>query len=286
MIVNLRRLLNDARRSGYAVAAFNVTNLETAQAALAASLNQSSPVILAVSESAAKYGGRALFACLTTLAQDVDLPVAIHLDHHTDRALITQGLRWGASSVMFDGSLLALAENIKLTKVVVRAAKKFRASVEGEVGTIGGQEETVGAGVRLAVAADAARFARQTGVDALALGLGTSHGLPVPKETIHLDILDEYYRQSATPVVLHGASNLSPAIIRAGIRHGVTKINIDTQLRQAFTAAVRTYLKEYEDVINPRDYLTSGREAMTKEATKIIKLFGSVNEAHALRSRR
>lgn len=283
MIVTLRGVLADARRSGYAVAAFNVTNLETAQAAVGAALDQRSPVILAVSESAARYGGRPFFAALRAMADDAAVPVVIHLDHHVDFELIKLGLTWGASSVMFDGSMLSIADNTQQTKRAVRLARKWRASVEGEVGTIGGQEDSNGHAVHLAAATEAAKFARQTQVDALALGLGTSHGLPVPHETIHLDILDEYYRLAKTPVVLHGASNLSTSLIRAGIRHGVAKINIDTQLRQAFTGAVRDYLTKYEDCINSRDYLSSGRQKMQREASQIIKLFGSLNEAHAVR---
>jgi fructose-bisphosphate aldolase class II len=286
MTVTLRQILKRAKQAGYAVAAFNVTNLETAQAAVGAAIKQRSPVIISLSESAARYGGRPLFAAVRVLADEAPVPIVIHLDHHTDFELIKAGLSWGASSVMFDGSLLPLAGNIVQTRRAVRLARRFGASTEGEVGTIGGQEEAGSQAVCLAVAGEAARFVRATKVDALALGLGTSHGLPVPHETIHLNILDEYYHLTTTPVVLHGASNLPVATIRAGIRHGVTKINIDTQLRQIFTATVREVLTNDEDCINPRDYLAPARQAMQSEAAQLLKRFGSVNEAHALRRNR
>jgi len=286
MRVSLKQLLPTALRSGYAVAAFNVTNLETAQAAVSAAVEQRSPVILAISESAAKYGGRALFAAVCALADDVPIPAVVHLDHHIDLPLIKQGLDWGATSVMFDGSHLPLLENITQTKGIVRLAHRRRVSVEGEIGMIGGQEDGSGAGIQLAVIKDAVQFTGQTRVDAIALGLGTSHGLPVAHETIHISILEQYYLHARTPVVLHGASNLPPSMIRAGIRHGVAKINIDTQLRQAFTAAVKRTLTKDEKLINVRDYIGQGRDSMRQEAMKILKMFGSVNEAHALRHNR
>ncbi len=286
MITTLRHILPNARLRGYAIAAFNVTNLETIQASLLAAEAQRSPVILGFSESALKYGGRALLAAARAAASETDIPVVIHLDHHSDLTLIERGLKWGASSAMYDGSMLDLDINIKNSKRAVAMAKRFRASVEAEIGQIGGHEGGITGQPRLADAAEAKRFCRLTGVDAIALGLGTSHGLPVPHETVHLELLDAYYAQCQTPVVLHGASNLPPRLIRASIRHGVTKINIDTELRQSFTAAVRDYLNSYEECINPRDYLIKGREAMAKKASLLIKRFGSVNEADAIRRRR
>lgn len=286
MIVSLHQVLQRAKLDGYAVASFNVTNLETAQAVVLAATKQRSPVIVSLSESAAKYGGRALMVAIRALAEDAPVPVVIHLDHHVDLKQIELGLAWGASSVMFDGSLLPLIDNIAQTRQVVRLARRRRSDIEGEVGTIGGQEDCTQASVQLAVATEAAQFVRVTRVDAIALGLGTSHGLPVPRETIHLDLLDAYYKLAKTPVVLHGASNLPPALIRAGIRHGITKINIDTQLRQVFTKNVREVLNKDDAIINPRDYLKPAREGMAQEAAKILKQFGSVNEAHALRRNR
>lgn len=283
MITTLRDLLPSARTQGYAVGAFNITNLETAQAVVEAAVVQQSPVILGVSASALRYGGRGLMAAARALAEAAPVPIVLHLDHQVEAELIRQGLSWGASSVMFDGSLLDLAENIRQTRQFVALARRWRASVEGEIGQIGGQEEGRERAVVLADSVAAQKFARATKVDAVALGLGTSHGLPVPKETIHLDRLDEYYKGCSVPVVLHGASSLPRALIRAGIRHGVTKINVDTQLRQSFTGAVRQSLAGDDAMINPRDYLKPAREAMRKEVARLMKLFGSVNRNHAVR---
>lgn len=286
MITTLSTVLKRARERHYAVPAFNCFNLETAQAIIQAAETSASPVIIQISESAMRYGGPSLMAAVRQLARDASVKVVIHLDHCTTLDSVSLGLKWGASSAMFDGSALRLIDNIAQTKRARQITYRYKASLEGEIGTIGGQESFVKGQAGVVDPHEAAHFVRATRVDAVALGLGTSHGLPVPHETVHVETLKAYYNLCKTPVVLHGASNLPPATIRAAIRHGVTKVNVDTELRQAFTGAVRDYLQEHPAAYNPRDYLGPAREAAQARAVKLIRSFGAVNEDHAVHRHR
>ena len=287
MITTLRPVLRAALRHGYAVGAFNVSNLEVTQAVLAAADAQRSPVIIAVSESGWNYGGPGLLAAIRTLAEATPVPVVIHLDHGHDMDRIHLALESGFSSVMIDASALSYERNSAETKKVVRMAHAKRISVEAEIGTIGGQEDTTSAAhIIYPTPAQVSAFVRATGVDAIAVGLGTSHGLPVPNEHIEYELLTQIRETVPVPIVLHGASNLAPATLRAAIRRGIAKINIDTEIRQTFTTALRTALQDNPDEFDLRAYAGSARSAVMLHVQTILRTFGSVNHAHDAGTRR
>lgn len=278
MLKSLSSVLTAARRGRYAVGAFNTNNLETTQAIVDAAETLHAPVILSISESALAYGGEELVALSRHRASRAAVPVVLHLDHGHSLESVRQALRFGFTSVMIDGSALPLSENITLTKKVVALARSKKISVEGEVGTIGGQEDGIGGGIAYPTVETVRHFFTSTRVSALAVGLGTSHGLPVPHEHIELTLLEDIAAAVPIPLVLHGASNLSPLTIRAGIRRGICKINIDTELRQSFTAALRDSLRD-ADLIDLRSYLGSARAAVEAVVRQKCLLFGSVNKA-------
>lgn len=287
MITTLRPVLRAAQRHGYAVGAFNVSNLEVAQAVVRAAHQQRSPVIVAVSESGWQYGGHELVAALLSLADNVPIPVVIHLDHGHSLNTVTDVLGVGFSSIMMDASALPLSRNIAQTLAAVRLAHRQRISVEGEIGTVGGvEDDTGGLQIIYPTPDDVALFVKKTGVDAVAVGLGTSHGLPVKNEHVEQELLTAIRERVAVPLVLHGASNLPPTTIRAAIRRGITKINIDTELRQSFTAALDRRRHSHPDEFDPRGYLGAGREAVVTHVKKLIQLFGSVNRSHDAGTRR
>ena len=281
MITTLRPVLQAAQRHGYAVGAFNVSNLEVTQAVIEAATQQRSPVIVSVSESGWQYGGEGLMAAIVTLAQAAPVPVVVHLDHGHSLRLVGSLLNRGFSSVMIDASALSLPQNIASTKAVVRLAHRRHISVEGEIGTIGGIEDRFGVPqIIYPTPSDVALFVKKTGVDAVAVGLGTSHGLPVKNEHVEHELLTAIREQVSVPLVLHGASNLPPTTIRAAIRKGIAKINIDTELRQSFTKAIAAHLHSHPDEFDPRGCLGAAREAVLQHVMGVMKLFGSVNRSH------
>lgn len=280
MLVTLSEVLPKAKKAGYAVPAFNSYNLEVSQAIIEASEIERSPVIIAVSETAIKYAGlKMIYEIVSLLDEGSRIPRVLHLDHGKNLETIKKALDGGFTSVMFDGSSLAYQENLTITQEVVRLARKYNASVEAELGMIGGQEDkTKSAKIIYTDPTLAVDFVAQSGIDALAVALGTSHGLLVKDEHINYDLLEKISSQIAIPLVLHGASNLHYRIVKRAVAGGIAKINIDTELRQAFSAAVREKLKD-KKLYDPRLFLAEGRLAVQKTAQNIIKRFGAENKA-------
>ncbi|MDO8471649.1 MAG: class II fructose-bisphosphate aldolase [bacterium] len=281
MITTLVPVLHQAQLNRYAVGAFNTNNLEFSQAIIEAAHEEQAPVIIQLSPKAMVYGGKALFCLTQELAANTDVPVVIHLDHGRKLSDLKLGLEWQMSSVMMDASALSFKRNVDATKEAVRLAHRHRASVEGELGTIGGQEDYVTGDDQNSYSLDQIKiFAKETRVDALALGLGTSHGLPVKNEHVDQNILKQARAAVTTPLVLHGASNIAPLVIRKAILNGITKINIDTELRQPFTGAVRHALATDHRLFDPREYLGVARAAVKERVKQKIRLFGSANKAN------
>lgn len=279
MITTLKPVLADAQKRHYAVGAFNTNNLEQSQGIIEAAQELNSPVIISISEAALDYGGQPLVALTRELALAAKIPVVIHLDHGRHLKVIQQAVEWGVSSVMIDASAYALTKNIALTREVVLWVRQKQISVEAELGTVGGTESyIIGEDILLPQPEEARQFIQETGVDALAVGLGTSHGLPVPNEHVDYRLLDEIVKLVETPLVLHGASNLPAETIRAAVRRGITKINIDTETRQAFTKAVRESLRDRK-LFDPRTYLGNARLAVSEVVRAKIKLFGGKSKA-------
>lgn len=311
MLTTLKTILKKADRDGYAVGAFNINNLEILKSIIETAVEQNSPVIVQTSEGAIDYAGMDYLIAMMRVAAKAPVPVVMHVDHGKDLNLLKKALKAGYSSVMFDGSLLPYNENVAKTKQVVGWAKKTGASVEAEIGAIKGVEDLVSVSEKQAFFTDpeeAARFAKATGCDALAISIGTAHGAFKSKGEAKLDIprLREIDRVVKQPLVLHGASGISPSMIklldkycgqigdcdrlkgakgipdkeiRAAIRNGVRKINIDSDLRIAFTQGMREALMEKKDQIDPRKLLAPSMRLMKEVVVKKMRLFGSKGKA-------
>ncbi|WP_020618511.1 class II fructose-1,6-bisphosphate aldolase [Paenibacillus daejeonensis] len=282
-LVSMNEFLPKAKANKFAVGQFNMNNLEFAQAIVDAAIEEKSPFIYGVSEGALKYMGIEFTVALAeAAAKKSGLPIALHLDHGSSFEVAMKCIRAGFSSVMFDGSHYSLEENIRLTKEVVRAAREMGVSVEGELGTIGGVEDDISVDeehASLAKPEEAIRFYEETGVDCLAIAVGTAHGMYKGEVKIQYDIIKEVTAAIPVPVVLHGGSGVPDEAIRKSIEAGVGKINVNTENQVAATNAIRKVLSSNDTVYDPRKYLTPARDAMVAVVREKIRLFGSNNQA-------
>lgn len=281
--VSIKELLLEAQKGHYAVGAFNCNNMEIVQAIVAAAEAEHAPVIIQASQGAIKYAGIHYIAGLTRLAADsVKVPVALHLDHGTSFEQSIQCIGSGFSSVMIDGSKHLLEDNIALTKKVIEIARILGISVEGELGKIGGTEDDISVSEKEALftdPAEAERFCTETGVDALAIAIGTAHGQYKGTPKLDLERLKKIAQRVSTPIVLHGSSGVPDEAIREAISLGVAKVNIDTNIREAFTNAARQVFLDNLQEIDPRKVLGPAREAATEIIRQKIRIFGSSNKA-------
>ena len=281
--VPMKELVQKAQKGKYAVGAFNCNNMEIVQAIVAAAEAEKAPVIIQASQGAIKYAGISYIVGLTRIAaEQASVPIALHLDHGTSFEQCVQCIHTGFSSVMIDGSKYPLAENIALTKKVVEIARAVGVSVEGELGKISGTEDDITVAERDAFFTDpeeAALFCQETGVDALAVAIGTAHGQYKGVPKLDFARLEEIVRRVSTPIVLHGSSGVPDEAIREAINLGVAKINIDTNIREAFTNAARRIIEDNPREIDPRKVLGPAREAATQIIREKIRLFGSSGKA-------
>lgn len=263
-----------ARSRGEGLAAFNVVHVENAEAFASAAARAGSPVVLQISQNAARYHGGLAPIGLATLeiARAAKADVVVHLDHADDLDLVREALDLGVSSIMYDGSKLPDEENRARTAEVVRAAHDLGVSVEAELGEVGGKD-----GVHSPTArtdpAEAARFVADTGVDLLAVAVGTSHAMTERTALLDLALIEEIAASVEVPLVLHGSSGVADADIQAAIRAGMTKINVSTHLNTVFTGAVRELLETDPDVVDTRTWMRAGREAGAEEAARLMTLF-------------
>ena len=276
-----KELLLDAQKNKYAVGAFNVNNMETIQAIIGAAEELNSPVIIQASQGGLKYAGVEYLAALGKLAaNNSKVPVALHLDHGTDFDQVMQCIRNGFSSVMIDGSRFPLDENIAFTKKVVEIAHMVGVTVEAELGKIGGTEDHITVSEKDATFTDpqeAKRFVEETGVDYLAIAVGTAHGVYKGEPKLDYDRITEIRNIIDIPLVLHGSSGVPAESLQKAISLGICKINIDTDIRAAFATSVNEYLLANPDQIDPRKILAPGTEAMKRVIMEKMKMFGSVN---------
>jgi len=305
MLVTNKDLQVPARQKAYAVGAFNINNLETVLAVSEATVEENSPVIVAVTPSAIKYAGLPyLVRIVKTAAESLAVPMSLHLDHGEDFETVSKCIAAGFTSVMIDGSHLKFEDNIALTKRVVDLAHPKGVSVEAELGRLAGVEEkTVEEKEAILTDPNAAKeFVDHTGVDALAVAVGTSHGAYKFKAEPKLDFerLKTIREKVDAPLVLHGASNVPAWIIEKATKYGaqlegakgipeehikkaislgITKINIDTDLRLAFTATVREVLANSPKEFDPRKILGPAKEAMKEVVRGKMRLFGSSRKA-------
>ncbi len=282
-LVSMAQLLLDAQQGQYAVGAFNCNNMEIVQAIVSAAEAEKSPVIVQASQGAIKYAGIEYIAAMTRLAaEQASVPVALHLDHGTSFAQIMSCVRNSFTSVMIDGSKLPLEENIALTNKVIEAVRPLGISVEAELGKIGGTEDDITVSEKEALftdPAEAERFVSETKVDALAIAIGTAHGQYKGVPKLDFQRLTEIRKRVNVPIVLHGSSGVPDEAIQKAISLGVCKVNIDTNIREAFVAAARKVMVDHPQEIDPRKMLGPAREATVAIIREKIRLFGSSGKA-------
>lgn len=278
--VTTREMLADARRNGYAVGAFNFENMEMAAAIIAAATELRSPVILQTTPSTVKYAGlRPLAAVASALAQSTSVPVALHLDHGESASLAAEAVAAGYTSVMIDGSKLPLDDNIALTRAVVTASGDI--PVEAELGRVGGKEDGLDGGHGgYTDPDDAVKFVASTGVGSLAVAIGTAHGIYSGTPVLDVPRLREINNRLADanlslPLVLHGASGLSEYAVRECVCAGICKVNFATELRQAYTAAVRATLESDSSLFDPKKYGAAAMLSLRRTVCDRIRICGS-----------
>ncbi|MDU5952188.1 MAG: class II fructose-1,6-bisphosphate aldolase [Clostridiales bacterium] len=282
-LVNVDTLLQAAEEGGYAVGAFNCNNMEIVQAIIGAAEAEKSPVIIQASQGAIKYAGlNYIVALVRTAAEAASVPVALHLDHGTSFEQVIQCIGRGFTSVMIDWSKHPLEENIRVTNQILQVARPLDVSVEAELGKIGGTEDNVVVSEREASFTDpdeAAYFVKETGIRSLAVAIGTAHGQYKGEPKLDFDRLTTIKEKVGIPIVLHGSSGVPDAALKEAIARGVRKINIDTNLREAFTDGVREVLAEKPNEIDPRKILGPARDKMQARVVEKIRIFGSNGKA-------
>jgi len=282
-LVPVTELLQRADREGYAVGAFNANNMEIIQAIVEAAEKEHSPVIMQASQGAIKYAGLEFITGMVKIAAaSAKVPIALHLDHGTDFDQVIKCIRAGFSSVMYDGSKLPLEENIALTNKVLEITRPIGVSVEAELGKIGGTEDDVHVSEREAMYTDpeeARYFVEKTGVESLAIAIGTAHGQYKGDPKLDFDRLQKIKRLVKIPIVLHGSSGVSDASVRKAIALGVCKVNIDTNIREAFVWEMRRRMEANPNEIDPRKLLGPARDAAIVIIREKIRVFGSSGKA-------
>lgn len=283
MLVTGNEILQDAHKNNYAVGAFNVNNMEIVQAIIEAAEETRSPVIIQASQGGLSYAGVEYIAALGKVAaENASVPVALHLDHGTDFEQVMLCVRNGFSSIMIDGSKHEFEENIAITNKVVDVCRPIGVSVEAELGKIGGTEDDITVAAKDATFTDpkeAKEFLDRTGVDSLAIAVGTAHGVYKGTPEIDFDRIKAIKELLDIPLVLHGSSGVADEDITKAVSLGINKINIDTDLRMAFSHAIHDFVEENPDVIDPRKILAPAREAMKNRIKEKMELFGSAGRA-------
>lgn len=318
-LVSMRQLLDEAAKGGYGVGAFNVNNMEQIQAIMEAARDTKSPVIIQASRGARAYSQDKFLYHLMLAAAELypEIPLVMHLDHGNSFETCKSAIELGFTSVMMDGSLkedgktpASFEENVSVTKAVVDLAHKHGVTVEGEIGVLGGIEDGHGAGGsgldHVTDPAQAVEFVAKTGVDALAIAIGTSHGAykfssKPDGSVLKMDVLMEIHKRLPNVhLVMHGSSSVPKDLqdvinqfggklkptwgvpveeIQLGIRNGVRKINVDTDNRLAITGAIRKVFAEQPEKFDPRDYMKPAREAMKKVVALRMTQFGQAGHA-------
>ena len=260
-------MLRRAQEQHYAVGAFNVENMEMAQAIVQAAEELRAPVILQTTPSTVRYAGTSLYlANVAALAREANVPVAMHLDHGDSFELCVSALRAGYTSVMIDGSKLPLEENIAFTHRVCEMCSAVGVPVEGEIGRVGGKEDDLEDEGGYTIPEEAVRFEKESGLFSMAVGVGTAHGFYKETPVLNKELITTLRGMLSAPMVLHGASGLSDDDVRDCIARGICKVNFATELRAAYTKAVREVLAD-ASVIDPKAYGKAGRAAV-KELVK------------------
>jgi len=273
-IADLRSVTAEAARAGHGVGAFNVIHLENAAVFATAAERAEAPVVMQISQNAVAYHGSLapIATGVLALARTREVPIVVHLDHAQDIDLIHEAVDLGFSSVMYDGSTLEMEDNVATTAGIVDYCHRRGVSVEAELGEVGGKN-----GVHDPVARtdpeDAADFVARTGVDLLAVAVGSSHAMTTRGAVLDNDLITTLARRLPVPLVLHGSSGVSDEGMRDAIRAGMTKINVSTHLNKIFTTTVRDFLAEHRDVVDSRKWFSAGSAAMTDEVERLLRWY-------------
>lgn len=283
-LISTKEILEKAQNEGYAVPAFNIHNLETIQAVLKAARDLKSPVILAATPSTVKYADENyLLAIMNKATQLNDIPIAFHLDHHENVDDIKRIIKLGCKSVMIDASKHEFDENVSIVKDIVNFAHKYGTTVEAELGKLGGVEDNLEVDEKDAYLTnpnEALKFVKLTGVDSLAVAIGTAHGLYKCEPKLDFKRLEEIRRLVHVPLVLHGASGVSYGAVQEAIKNGICKVNIATELKIPFSNAIKKYFEENPNASDPRQYLVPAKNAMYDVVAEKIKMCKSENKAY------
>lgn len=280
-LVTTKEMLLDAQSNGYAVGAFNVENMEMVMAVVSAAEELKSPVIMQTTPSTVKYADFDYFyANAKVAAEKASVPVAIHLDHGNSFELAMKAYRTGYTSIMIDGSHYTFEKNIDLTKSVVDVCKSENIPVEAELGKVGGKEDDLDGGDGgYTDPSEAKEFVEKTGVDSLAVAIGTAHGIYKGEPKLDLNRLSEIREVVDVPLVLHGTSGVPDDVVRECVNRGICKVNYATDLRIAFTKGVKKVLDENPDTIDPKKYNAQGIEEVkeyVKSKMSVVKSIGKV----------
>jgi fructose-bisphosphate aldolase class II len=273
-LVNTRELMDRATATGTGQGAFNVIHVETAEGLVGGAEAAGVPLILQISENCAKYHGglEAIGLAALAIARTAAVPVAVHLDHAESEDLALEAVDLGFGSVMFDGAHLPFDWNVEVTRRVAAYAHQHGVYVEAELGEVGGKDGAHAPGVRTDPA-EAEAFVTATGVDALAVAVGSSHAMTERRAVLDLDLITKLKSAVGKPLVLHGSSGVTDEMLVAAIAAGMTKINVSTHLNGFFTRAVREYLDANPAVVDSRKYIKAGRDALVLESARMLTLF-------------
>lgn len=281
-LVTSKKLLLDAQKRGYGVGAFNVENMEMVQAVVAAAEELHAPVILQTTPGTLKYADEEyFFANVRTAAMRAGVPVVMHLDHGDSFELAMRAFRAGYTSIMIDGSRLPFEENIAVSRSVADACHAAGVPVEAELGKVGGKEDdlVVTGESPCTDPKEAAEFVQRTGVDSLAVGIGTAHGFYKGEPKVDLDRLVEIRAAVDLPLVLHGTSGVPDETVAEAVKRGICKVNYATELRVAFSEGVKAVMAADPDVYDPKKYNRAGRERVQELVKRRMRNLGSVNRS-------
>jgi fructose-bisphosphate aldolase class II len=269
--VQIGAIVGPARDAGRGVGAFNVIGIEHAEAIVTGAEAADAPVVLQISQNCVAYHGslEPIGLAAMAIARSAAVPVAVHLDHADDEGLVHAAAGIGFGSVMFDASTLPYEANVAATSAVAAWCHARGIWVESELGEVGGKDGVHAAGARTDPG-EAAAYAAATGVDGLAVAVGSSHAMLTRDAVLDLDLISAIRRATAAPLVLHGSSGVPDATLAAAVTAGMTKINIATQLNKVFTRAVRDLLAAHPALVDPRRYAAAGRDAISAEVTRLL----------------
>jgi fructose-bisphosphate aldolase class II len=283
MLYRLSELLTKAKKNSYAVGAFNVYDLEYVKGIIEGGEEENSPLILQISEGVISYFGlnNILKPCLL-MAEEAKIPVCVHLDHAKSFELVIKAVNAGFPSVMFDGSSLTYEENLNITKKIAEIAKILNVSVEAEIGKVGKEEDGEGnINIEFTKLDEAIKFSKALSIDALAVSIGSIHGVTTPHVELNIDILKELNEKINIPLVLHGSSGVVDSSIKEAIKNGITKINVATRLKVRVSEKINDSIiqKGLSSIYEAKNLSTIIKNAVKEVVKERIRLFGSNNKA-------